>query len=461
MQDAKNDCKDSPTRMLIVDDEQSFLDALSKVFRRRNVLVQTASSGSEAWDILQHTSFDIVLSDLAMPDMSGVELLKKLRSEDNLVPLIIMTGVGSIESAVEAVQFGAYNYITKPVKIHILEELVTQAVEYGRMRRQLEQQAEGGFEKKQGLPMVLGASKALQETLETIERIATTSVPLLICGETGTGKSLLAKHIHKSGSRAHLPFMTIDCGALPETLLESELFGHTKGAFTGAHSDRRGLLEEGQGGTVFLDEIGELTPTMQVKLLRVIQEKEIRPIGGNKSVPIDVQFITASNRNLIEEVEKGIFREDLYYRLAVITLKLPPLRERKEDIVAFVAHFVQKFNVRHGKNITDVEPAALQLLMQQAWRGNVRELENVIERAVLLTKETTISPGSLALKNELPLLPSSAKAIALQQAVEETERKTIAQALLVTNGNRTRAAEILGIGRRTLYSKLEEYGLLP
>lgn len=451
-------------RILIVDDEPEILVALEKVFRRRDMLVQTASTAHEALATLRSTEFDVVLTDLAMPDMSGVELLKYLRSAGNNVPIIIMTGVGSIESAVEAVRFGAYDYIRKPVSIQPLEELVKRAVAQWALQKDLE------WEDKQlhpcvqasplDLPMVMGDTKAMHDILETVARISYSAVPVLINGETGTGKSLLAKHIHRSGSRAHKPLMTIDCGALPETLLESELFGHVKGSFTGATQDRRGLLED--AGTVFLDEIGELTLAMQVKLLHAIQEKEIRPVGGNKTIHIDVQFITATNRDLPTEVKAGRFREDLYYRLAVIPLTLPPLRERTNDMPALVGYFVKKFNTLYAKSITGVEPTALDTLMRQPWRGNIRELEHVIERAVLLAKGSVISLATLALKDALPT-PSPAstpgQAISLQQAVEDAERKAIAHALLVTEGNRTRAAEILGIGRRTLYSKLDEYGL--
>lgn len=457
-----------PIRILIVDDEHEILEALEKVFRRRDMLVQTASSAHEALAILHKAAFDVILTDFSMPDMSGVDLLKYLRAAGNNVPIIIMTGVGSIENAVEAVRFGAYDYIRKPVSIQPLEELVRRAVAQWALQKELESDETPPVQTPNhgDIPMVMGSSKALHDILETIEHISSSAVPVLINGETGTGKSLLAKHIHRSGSRANRPLMTIDCGALPENLLESELFGHVKGSFTGATQDRRGLLEE--GGTIFLDEIGELTLAMQVKLLHAIQEKEIRPVGSNKSIRIDVQFITATNRDLPTEIKAGRFREDLYYRLAVIPLTLPPLRERSADMPAFVGYFVKKFNALYTKNITSVEPAAMDILLQQPWRGNVRELEHVIERAVLLAKGTAITQGNLGIQAPLPLLhapsfspaPSSlAGPIPLQHAVEEAERKAIAQALVVTDGNRTRAAEILGIGRRTLYSKLEEYGL--
>ncbi len=445
-------------RLLLVDDEQDVLNVLSSLFRRRNMIVETADSGAEALWLLRDSEFDMVLCDLAMPDSSGIDVLKAMRSAGNETPFVIMTGVGTIETAVEAMKFGAYNYVTKPFKMQTLEAVIAQGIAHGRLHRQLQRSPE--METVSGpTPMVLGSSKVMQTLLETIERIASASVPVLITGETGTGKSLLAKHIHSTGPRAKCSMVTIDCGALPETLLESELFGHIKGAFTGAVSDRRGLLEEAQGGTVFLDEIGELSPAMQVKLLHAVQEKEIRPVGGNKTIQIDVQFITATNRDLAKEVAEGRFREDLYYRLSVITLFLPALRERRDDIIAFVAHFVGKYCQQYGKDISSVEPDAMEVLLQREWRGNIRELENVVERAVLLTSGNSITYASLSLGETAPSIGGNCQPIPLQKAVETAERKAIIQALKVAKDNRTRAAELLGIGRRTLYSKIDEYGI--
>ncbi len=448
-------------RILVVDDEQEWLEILQLLFTRKGWEVHTACSGEEAWTRMSETSYDLVICDLAMPDMTGIELLKRVRTVDAVLPFVIMTGVGSIQTAVEAVQLGAYSYITKPFKTQDLEITATRAVEHGRMHRQLENARDKNT--PDVMPFVLGSSKAMQEVLGTINKVADSSVPVLIQGETGTGKSLLASHIHGISSRREMPFLTIDCGALPETLLESELFGHVKGAFTGALFSRRGLLEEAQGGTVFLDEIGELSPATQVKLLRAIQEREIRPVGGNKPVSVDVRFITATNRNLKEDVTSGRFREDLYYRLAVIPIFLPPLRERLGDLILFIGHFVEKFNARYGKSITGVSPAAMQMLFQQPWKGNIRELENVLERAVLLADQDELSPDTLGLQFSLSDKRdsggSSAAPVSLQQAVQDAERRAIQQALIITGGNRTQAAALLGIGRRTLYDKLDEYGI--
>ena len=449
------------SKLLIIDDEQEWLDILSLLFTRKGYEVQTAEGGVEGLKAIGETMFDLVICDLAMPDLSGIDLLKQVRSCDKTLPFIIMTGVGSIETAVEAVQFGAFHYITKPFKSQDLEILAQRAIEHRQLHRQLESVALHA-EPTDISTMVLGSHRGIQDILAKIEKISDSSVPVLIQGETGTGKSLLARLIHEMSGRKGKPFMTIDCGALPENLLESELFGHVKGAFTGALFARRGLMEEGQEGTVFLDEIGELTPCMQVKLLRSIQEREIKPVGSNKNIAIDVRFITATNRDLAHEVEQGTFREDLFYRLAVIPLHLPPLRERADDIILFVGHFVQKFNQRYNKKITEVSPAAMQLLMSQPWKGNIRELENVIERAVLLADEDVISPDLLGFS--LNAQPRRADAsdmgtgtISLQQAVSDAEKRAIQRALAITQGNRTKAATLLGIGRRTLYDKLEEY----
>lgn len=447
-------------RILVVDDEPEWQEILHLLFSRKGWDVHTASSGEEAWSRLSETGFDLVISDLAMPEMNGIDLLKRVRTVDPVLPFVIMTGVGTIQTAVEAVQLGAYSYITKPFTTQELEILALRAVEHGRMHRQLE--SARAREHNAVFPLVLGSNKIMHDVLGTINKIADSAVPVLIQGETGTGKSMLAMHIHDISSRRDLPFLTIDCGALPETLLESELFGHVKGAFTGALCGRRGLLEEAQGGTVFLDEIGELTLATQVKLLRAIQEHEIRPVGGNKSVTVDVRFITATNRNLQEEVAAGRFREDLYYRLAVIPIVLPPLRERQSDLLLFIGHFVEKFNARYGKSITGVSPAAVQMLFQQPWKGNIRELENVLERAVLLTEQDQLTPDVLGIQFapiDRRASDSQNTPVSLQQAVQDAERRAIQQALIITGGNRTQAAALLGIGRRTLYDKLEEYGL--
>ena len=447
-------------RILVVDDEPEWLDILSLLFTRKGWDVQTALSGEAAWSAMGERSYDLVLCDLSMPDISGIELLKRVRAVDSVLPFVIMTGVGTIETAVQAVQLGAYSYITKPFKTQELKIVAMRAVEHGRMHRQLEHSKDREAESES--PFTGAPGRTMQEVLATVKKVADSQVPVLIQGETGTGKSLLAAHIHKISQRRDQPFLTIDCGALPETLLESELFGHVKGAFTGAVFSRRGLLEEAQGGTVFLDEIGELTLATQAKLLRAIQEHEIRPVGGNKPVTVNVRFITATNRNLQEDVTAGRFREDLYYRLAVIPIVLPPLRERTDEMTSLIGHFIKKFNARYGKSIAGVSPAAMQMLFEQPWKGNIRELENVLERAVLLAGQDMLTPDTLGLQlssGEARRPAGADEGRSLQQTVQEAERRAIEQALRIAGGNRTQAAAMLGIGRRTLYDKLEEYGL--
>ncbi|MDD3311764.1 sigma-54 dependent transcriptional regulator [Pseudodesulfovibrio sp.] len=450
-----------PEKILLVDDEQDLLVALKRSLARHGYVVHTAATGAEGWQALAETAYDLVISDLAMEPMSGLELLRQIRAIDHILPFIIMTGAGSIETAVEAIKLGAYHYITKPFKTQELALLASRAIEHGQLHRKLEsfnlQSQESDSES-----MVIGNNAVMQQMMAVVEKVSDSDVSILIQGETGTGKSLFAKRIHNASSRSGKPFFTIDCGALSENLLESELFGHVKGAFSGAVRAKRGLLEEAQGGTIFLDEIGELTPTTQVKLLRAIQEKEIKPVGGNIPISVDVRFLSATSRNLDEAVETGEFRKDLYYRLAVIPLRLPALRHRQEDMVLFVGHFVRKFNARYNKSVQSLTPGAMQTLMDSPWKGNIRELENVIERAVLLAEGKTISVEDLCAHPMcFPETPGEdgQGAVSLKQAVEKAEINAIRQALTAADGNRSKAAKILGIGRRTLYDKIDAYNL--
>lgn len=449
-----------PKKILLVDDEPDLLSIIKRSLGRQGYTVHTASSGQEAWKALSETMYDLIITDLAMETMDGLELLKQIRTIDNILPVIIMTGAGSIETAVEAIKLGAYHYITKPFKTQELILLAQRAIEHGQLHRKLESftSREQAEEPKS---MVTGNNALVHQVIKTIEKVSNSDAPILIQGETGTGKSLFAKKIHNSSSRSEKPFYTIDCGALVEHLLESELFGHVKGAFTGATRAKRGLLEEAQGGTIFLDEIGELSPSTQVKLLRAIQEKEIKPVGGNKPITIDVRFLSATSRKLDEGIETGEFRKDLYYRLAVIPLYLPPLRERPDDLVLFVDHFARKFNARYNKDVSELTPSAMQFLLDSPWKGNIRELENVIERAVLLTETSSITldtlcttPGVFQNVDQDELQP-----IPLKKAVERAEARAIQHALRTTEGNRSKAAQVLGIGRRTLYDKIEAYNI--
>jgi DNA-binding NtrC family response regulator len=444
-------------KLLVVDDEPDFLHVLKSYFSFENYEVHTAGSGEEALALLEDTTFDAVVSDMAMDGMNGLDLLKNIKQVNANLPMIIMTGVGTIESAVEAIQYGAFHYVTKPFNPQDLENLVKRACENARLQRRL---AEGYCQDDPRDAMVVGNSRAMQDIMQTVQKVAASNAPILITGETGTGKSLLAKHIHQSSGRAGKEFLTIDCAALADNLLESELFGHVKGAFTGAVSAKRGLLEEANGGTLFLDEIGEVPPPVQVKLLRAVQEFEIKPVGGNKSIKIDVRIISATSRDLKSEIEAGQFREDLYFRLAVIPLHMPPLRKRNQDILLFVNHFVQAFNKRYKKHVSRIDPAVAHFLLSAPWRGNIRELENAIERAVLLADSDAITPDNLCLSTDPGQMGTQEiGTLSLKRVVEEAEKMAIMQVLQEVGGNRTAAAKQLGIGRRTLYDKLTAYGL--
>ncbi len=449
-------------QILVVDDDPEWHEILALLFSRKGWKTETALSGERALARLAAGGIDVVVCDLSMPGMSGLEVLRRVRTMNAQIPFIMMTGVGTIESAVEAVQLGAYSYLTKPVNNAELASLVQRAAEHARVHSQLQDM--GG--EKTPVSLIFN-SPSMKQVLKTIGKVAGTSVPILITGETGTGKSRLAEYVHRASSLRDKPFLTIDCAALPESLLESELFGHVKGAFTGAVSTRRGLLEEAQGGTVFLDEIGELSPSTQAKLLRAIQEHEIRPVGSNKSVSINVRFIAATHRHLEEDVKTGRFREDLFYRLSVIPLYLPPLRERREDLAALIGFFISRFNERYGRNVTQISPAVMNILYSQPWKGNIRELENVLERAFLLTEGDRLMPESLGTMADGAVFASpvpgeavSETPLSLSDAVRNAEIQALQQALSLCNGNKTQAAELLGIGRRTLYDKLEQFGLM-
>jgi DNA-binding NtrC family response regulator len=450
-------------KILIVEDEAEMLQFLSRFFKRKGYQIHTAEGGEQAWKSIEETMYDLVICDLVMDGLSGVELLERVRASDNTLPFIIITGAGTIESAVEAIKLGAFHYITKPFKIQDAEILAKRALEYGKLHRKMNtlQLQEESSEMPR---MVVGSSKVMQDLLHRVEKVADSMAPVLIQGETGTGKTLLARKIHETSSRKDGPLLTIDCGALTDTLLESELFGHVKGSFTGTITAKRGLLEEAQGGTIFLDEIAEIRPPTQVKLLRAIQEKEIKPVGGNHIIKIDVRFISATSRDLVTEVEQGSFRDELYYRLAVVPLHLPPLRERREDLTLFIDYFIKKFCKDYKKKISQIDPRVLQMLYNSSWKGNIRELANILERGVLLAEDEAITMDCLCVE-PIDLIrlngSESGEFLSLKQVVEEAESKAILRTLEATNNNRTQAARLLGISRRSLYDKLAAYGLNP
>ena len=442
---------------LVVDDDPDMREMVHDMLKDRGHHVTTAASGDEALRRLSEGDYGAVLTDLRMKGMQGTELLTEVKRLYPNVGVILMTAFGSVETAVEAMKHGASDYVTKPVKkdelIRVVERVLREASlrqEVSRLRKEVH--------KEYSFHQILGKSKAIQAVFDLIRRVADSPTNVLITGESGTGKELVAKAIHYNSDRKEAPFIPVNCAAIPEQLLESELFGHMRGAFTDAKADKRGLFEEAQKGTLFLDEISELPLMLQAKLLRAIQEREIRRVGANKSVSVDVRIIAATNLNLGEEVKAKRFRDDLYYRLNVIELKLPPLRERREDVPLLVEAFLKKCADARRKDVKGVSESALAMLMDYAWPGNVRELENVIERAV------TLSRGEKIVPEDLPQAVQGARGDrrVLDEAAERTlsleavEKEYILKILDRTGGNKYQAAHALGIDRKTLYRKLAE-----
>jgi DNA-binding NtrC family response regulator len=444
-------------KVLVAEDEQDMLQFLSRFLVRKGYKVDGVTSGREAWKAIDETVYDLVITDLDLGDISGMDLLEKARTADSSLPIIIITGVGTIESAVKAIQQGAFHYLTKPFKLPEIEILTQRAIEYGALHRKLATIRSKENEDDDQSRNIIGVSKSIVDVMRRVDKIADSAASVLITGETGTGKSMLAKYIHSKSSFRDKPFLTIDCGSLTETLLESELFGHVKGAFTGAIRAKRGLLEEAQGGTIFLDEICEIPPQTQPKLLRAIQEKEVKPVGGNKSVDIEVRFISATSRDMKLAVEEGLFRQELYYRLAVVPLHLPPLRDRAEDLQLLIDHYLNRFSKMYKRGIRQIRQDYLQALHTFNWKGNIRELSNVMERSVLLAEDGVLTYDCLC--NELSMGSANTDRVVLdlKQAVEEAEKKAIEAAMKVSKNNRSEAARLLGISRRALYDKLALY----
>lgn len=443
--------------ILVVDDDVDMRELAYDMLKDRGHQVTIAGSGEEALKQLAEEDYAVVLTDLRMKGMQGLELLTRIKHDYPDINVILMTAFGSVETAVEAMKHGASDYLTKPVKkdelIRVVERVIREAAlrrEVNRLRKEVH--------KEYSFHQILGKSKAIQAVFDLIRRVADSPTNLLITGESGTGKELVAKAIHYNSSRKEAPFIPVNCAAIPEQLLESELFGHMRGAFTDAKTDKRGLFEEAQKGTLFLDEISELPLMLQAKLLRAIQEKEIRRVGATKPISVDVRIMAATNLNLVEEVQNKRFREDLYYRLNVIELRLPPLRERREDIPLLVEAFLRKCGEGSGKTVKGVSEAALAMLIDYTWPGNVRELENVIERAVTLSRNDRISPDDLppavqGARGDRRVLDEAAEK---SLPLHEIEKEYIKKILEKTGGNKYQAAHALGIDRKTLYRKLAE-----
>jgi DNA-binding NtrC family response regulator len=443
------------SKILIVDDEkntrEALQDGLSKSEDRHVVAVE---DGKSALKLLDAEEFDLVITDLKMPDIDGTKLLKEIKKREPKTVVILMTAYASIETAVEAMKLGAYDYIQKPFRMTEIRKMVTKAletrsllVENSKLRQQLQT--------KYSVKNVVGSSPMFRQVMETAEQVAASRSTVLILGESGTGKEVIARAIHELSPRREKPFVKINCGALPESLLESELFGYEKGAFTNALKQKRGRFEVANGGTIFLDEIADMPTHLQVKLLRVLQDGEFERLGGEETLKVDVRILAATNKDIEDEIDEGRFREDLFYRLNVITIQMPPLRRRQDDILPLAHHFIEKYSSLNGKNIKGLSPDAGKLLEGHNWRGNVRELENVMERAVVLCT------GDVIQKEHLPDTltgqdTSKVVSFSIGTSLEEIEETMITRTLDATGGNKEETARILGIGVATIYRKLKD-----
>ena len=451
-------------RVLVVDDEENIRVMLGTVLRHEGFDVTVTGSASEALAALEEQPFNVLLSDIRMPKMSGLELLDRLQAKHPQLVVIMMSAYGNVDTALEAMKRGAYDYIAKPFKPDEVVLVLRKAEERERLKQEnLKLRSDLVKAKHGGFGKMVARGAAMQEIFKTIRKIADYKTTVLIHGESGTGKELVARAIHESSSRGTRAFVPVNCGAIPENLLESELFGHLKGAFTDASRDKKGLFAEADGGTLFLDEIGELPLNLQVKLLRALQEEEIRRLGDTRDTKIDVRVVAATVRDLGADVQGGRFREDLFYRLNVLPIVIPPLRERVEDIPPLVEHFIARNNVRLNLSIEGVTPEALKLLMDYGWPGNVRELENTIEHAMVLAEtpriEASSLPGKIRETKDRIRMTLLSGELSIKRTTRIIEEELIRRALKQTNGNRTSAAKVLEISHRALLYKIKEYGI--
>lgn len=448
----------SEVEILVVDDEEVALKNLCYVLKKEGYKVSAAKSGKQALALLEQQEFALVLTDLKMPQVDGMQVLSRVRSLYPKTEVVMITGYSSVDSAIEALKAGAYHYIAKPFKLDEVRKVVREAIEKFQLKIEIEElRAQVGNRQQQ--PQIVTHNRQMQGLLEMADQIAVTDTNVVISGESGTGKELLAKFIHSRSPRHQKTLLSINCGAFSEELLTNELFGHRKGAFTGADEDKKGLVEMADGGTLFLDEITEMTPSMQVKFLRVLQEKEVMRVGGTRPIKINVRFVAATNRDLKAEVAAGNFRQDLYFRINVVSLKIPPLSERKDDIPLLVQYFLEKYNATMNKQITGVAPEVIETLQGYDFPGNVRELENIIERGVALASGSTLA---------LPHIPDDLRSMGMQTfrksvgkyaSMEEVEKSYIAWILKETGYNKTAAAKALGIDRVSLWRKIKKLGL--
>jgi len=446
--------------VLIVDDEKNIREGLGKALEMEGYEIYLAEDGEAAKKQIEKYEIDLVIADLKMPKMSGEELLKYITSSYPTIPVIILTGHGTIENAVNAMRNGAYDFLTKPVNLDRLALLVKRALAKRELvlKHTALQDEVARIQKKQQYSNIIGKSAQMKKILEMLNQIAPTKASVLITGESGVGKELVADAVHNLSNRRDKPFVKVHCAALTESLLESELFGHEKGAFTGAIARKRGRFELANTGTILLDEIGEINQNVQIKILRVLQEKKFERVGGEETLEVDVRIIAATNKELKSEIEKGNFREDLFYRLNVVNIHVPPLRERKEDIPLIAASFLKEFAEENNKDLQGIEPKALSVLYNYSWPGNVRELQNCIESAVVMSKSSVLTTDDLP-----PSVQSDSDSdyikLTIGTSMEEAEKRMIVNTLRAYNGNKSKTAEILGIGRKTLHRKIAEYGI--
>lgn len=447
-------------RILIVDDEATHLRMLETVLEAENYETASASDGQSAIKAVEEGFYDLILMDIRMARMGGIEALEKIKILNPEIPIIMMTAYSSVATAVQAMKSGAYDYLTKPLDIDELILLVRKALQHTRLEQEnlfLKEQLGNRFD----FSNIIGRSTAMKSMLETVALVAPTEATVLIMGESGTGKELVANAIHQNSPRSSQPLIKINCAALPETLLESELFGHEKGAFTGAVGARRGRFQLAHKGTIFLDEIAEMPMALQSKILRVLQEREFEPIGSSKTIKVDTRIITATNRDLQEEIQAGRFREDLFYRINVVSVTAPALRDRRDDIPLLADYFLKRYSDKNKKNINGFTPRAMDLLSRYDWPGNIRELENTVERAVIMTRGNLIAPEELPGSLRGPDADNEVEVTGppVQGSLKQAEKEIILNTLKETGGNRTHAAKILGISRRTLQLKLKDYGV--
>ncbi|MFT5239878.1 MAG: DNA-binding NtrC family response regulator [Candidatus Promineifilaceae bacterium] len=445
-------------RILVVEDDPDGCRSVQEAIEDLDFDVVATMTGQAGVDAFGNGRFDVVITDLALPDIDGIEVMNTIHERADSVPILIMTAFGTVSSAVDAMRNGAYDYITKPLDLVELQSRVGRAVEIGRLRKEV-QHLHDAVKEKYGLQSMVADAPSMQELSRQILALADTSATVLVQGESGTGKELVARALHAEGGRAHAPFVAVNCGAFTDSLLESELFGHEKGAFTGASERRKGAFERADGGTLFLDEVGTAPASVQIKLLRVLEERELMRVGGQQSVAVDVRVISASNQDLRDMVSEGSFREDLLYRLNVVTLELPPLRERRDDIPKMIDRFVRLAEKTHGRPVTGVDAACYDMLKAREWPGNVRQLRNVIEASVVMMRGPRLVPDDLRLSDTPRREEGGGFVPPEDMSLEMMEKEILTQMLRRYSGNRTLVADKLGISRRTIQRKIKDFEL--